>query len=97
VKAWFDLVEEVTTKYNVEPENTYGADEVGTNPFDGEREHVMGGKNAGPQYQQRDGNQENITVIVSICADSTSTPPAVIFKGQAFQVKWKQDNPANAS
>jgi len=57
----------------------------------------MGARKAGPQYPQRGGNRENITVIVTICADGTTTPPAVIFKGQAFQVKWKQDNPANAS
>ena len=96
MKAWFDLVEEVTTTYDVELENTYGADEVGTNPFGGEKEHVMGGKNASPHYQQCNGNHENITLVVSICADGTSTPPAVIFKGQAFQVKWKKDNPVNA-
>ena len=40
---------------------------------------------------------ENITVIVTICADGTSLPPAVLFKGQAFQVKWAQDNPTKAS
>jgi hypothetical protein len=97
LKAWFDLVEDVTTKYNIVKENTYGTDEIGTNPRDGERERVMGGHNLGPQYQQRDGTRENITVIVTICADGTSTPPAVIFKGQAYQVHWKQDNPINAS
>ncbi|KIK72579.1 hypothetical protein PAXRUDRAFT_65996, partial [Paxillus rubicundulus Ve08.2h10] len=50
-----------------------------------------------PQYQQRTGSRENTTIIVMICADDTSTPPAVIFKGNVYQVKWKQDNPANAS
>lgn len=48
------------------------------------------------QYQQRDGNWENITVIVTIGTDGSSTPPAVIFKGKAYQAKWKQDNPTNA-
>ena len=31
------------------------------------------------QHQQKTGNRENITVIVTICADGTSMPPAVIF------------------
>lgn len=97
VKLFYNIIEELSNKYDIEPQNIYGADEIGTNPFSGERERVIGGKGAGPHYQQRDGNRENITVIVTICADGTSTPPAVIFKGQAFQVKWKQDNPANAS
>ena len=35
-------------------------------------------------------------VIVTVCADGSSTPPTVILKGQAFQVKWTQGNPANA-
>jgi hypothetical protein len=57
----------------------------------------MGGQKKGPQYQQIGGDHENITVIVTICADGTSTPPAVIFMGKGYQVNWKQDNPANAS
>ena len=96
-KAWFDLVEEVTTKYSIMPETTYGVDEVGTNPFNGEKEWVMGARQAAPQYQQWDGNRENITVLVTICADGTTPPPAAIFKGRSFQTKWKQDNPADAA
>ena len=57
----------------------------------------MGSRKPGPQYQQHDGIQENITVIVTVCVDGTATPPAVIFKGQGFQMKWKQDNPPDAS
>lgn len=52
VKAWFDLVEMVKTKYSIADENTYAVDEVGTNPLNGEWEWVMGGKKEGPQYQQ---------------------------------------------
>ena len=95
-KAWFDLVEEVTMKYSIMLETTYGVDEVGTNPFNGKKEWVMGARQAAPQYQQQDGNRENITVLVTICADGTTPPPAVIFKGRSFQMKWKQDNPADA-
>lgn len=63
----------------------------------GERERVFGARKAAPQYQQRDGTRENITVLVTICADGTSQAPAVIFKGSAYQVKWQQNNPLNAS
>ena len=54
----------------------------------GEHEHVFGARKKAAPYQQRGGTRENITVIVTICADGTSTPPAVIFKGNAYQVKW---------
>ena len=46
-----------------------------------------GTKKTKVQHQQWDRNCEKITVIVTICADGTSLPPAVLFKGQAFQVK----------
>ena len=50
----------------------------------GQKEHVMGGHKPGPQYQQHDGNWENITIIVTFCTDGTSTPPAMIFKGKGY-------------
>ena len=96
-KMWFDLVEEVTVKYGIVPETTYRVDEVGTNPFSGEKEWVIGARQAALQHQKQDGNRENITVLMTICVDGTTLPPAAIFKGRAFQMKWKQDNPADAA
>lgn len=95
--SWFQMLEDVVLQYKIVEETTYGTDEVGCNPSEGQKEWVMGGHKPGPQYQQRDGIRENVTVIVTICADGTSTPPAVIFKGKGYQVQWKQNNPANAS
>jgi hypothetical protein len=63
----------------------------------GECETVFAEQGKGAPYQQRAGTRENITVIVTICANGTSTPPAIIFKGSAYQVKWSQNNPLNAS
>lgn len=96
-KAWFDLLEDVFEKYDINEDCIYAADEIGISPDSGEHERVIGGRRPGPQYQQRTGNRENITIIVTICADGTAQPPAVILKGNAYQVKWKQENPANAS
>jgi hypothetical protein len=61
------------------------------------RECVIGRAGKSTQYQQRDGNHENITVIVIICADGTSIAPAIIFKGKSYLPEWKQDNPLEAS
>jgi hypothetical protein len=96
-EAWWSLLQEMITKYEVKQHNMYGVDEMGCQPQGGEREHVFGRKKNGPQYQQRGGNRENVTVIVTICTDGTATSPSVIFKGSAFHVKWNQENPANAS
>lgn len=97
IAAWFGLLKGTKDEFDIEKECTYGTDEIGVNSSEGRKERVMGSRKPGPQYQQRDGIRENITVIVTVCADGTTTPPAVIYKGQGYQVKWKQDNPANAS
>ena len=81
----------------IEEDCTYGVDESGFWPAGGTREHIIGAKGKKTQHQQGDGNCENTTVIVTICADGTSLPPAVIYKGKAFLVKWAQDNPTEAS
>ncbi|KIO07658.1 hypothetical protein M404DRAFT_103207, partial [Pisolithus tinctorius Marx 270] len=67
-------------KFDIEQHNIYGVDEMGCQPAGGEQEYVIGAWKTGPQYQQRGGSCENITVIVTICADGTATSPAVIFK-----------------
>jgi hypothetical protein len=95
--VWFNLLEGVLDQYDIAEDCIHAVDEVGISAQSGEGERVIGSRKPGPQYQQRTGSKENTTVIVTICADGTSSPPAIIFKGNAYQAKWKQDNPANAS
>lgn len=95
---WWDLLKHALTKYNIDPENIYGADEVGIQAGGhGEKEHVFGPCTKEVPYQQRSGSRENITVICTICADGSTIPPAVIFKGSAYNVKWGENNPLKAS
>ncbi|CAA7264028.1 unnamed protein product [Cyclocybe aegerita] len=100
-KAWCDLVENVQLHGDegnaIAPENTYALDEAGfqANGDEGE-ERVIGGVGKNVQYQQQAGTRETTTVIVNICADGTAIPPAVLFSGKGFAVRWKQDNPAEA-
>lgn len=98
---YYTLLEEVIMgEEGEEPvavELIFGVDETGIQSGIGTRERVIGVAGERIQHQQRSGNRENITVIVTICADGTSLAPAVIFKGEHYQVSWKQDNPLNAS
>ncbi|KAI0039390.1 hypothetical protein FA95DRAFT_1027873 [Auriscalpium vulgare] len=94
--AWFDLVNKTVAEYNIIPELTWGTDEAGFNPALADKQRAIGRSGRKVLYQQRNGIRENITVIATICGDGTSLPPAVIFKGQAYQVRWKQNNPLNA-
>ena len=58
---------------------------------------MIGAARTKTQYQQQGGMRENITVMVTICADGTLILPTIVFKGKAFQLNWLQDNPLNAS
>ncbi|TFK20621.1 hypothetical protein FA15DRAFT_707923 [Coprinopsis marcescibilis] len=96
-KAFYNLLKKALEDYNIKPHNIYGVDEVGCQPYRSDHKHVIGPQRSGLEYQQRTRNRKNITIIVSICANGSSLPPAMIFKGKGYQIKWKQNNPANAS
>lgn len=75
----------------------YSADETGLMMGVALRERVIALAGKKIQQLQSSGNRENVTVMVKICADGTSLPPAVIFKGEGYQMSWKQNNPLQAS
>jgi hypothetical protein len=95
--AWYNIYNHTKTEHNVPDELVYGADESGFLPGGGNTQRVIGGKGKKVQHQQRSGDRENITVILTICADGTYLSPVVIYKGSAFQTKWTQENPLGAS
>jgi len=88
-----DIREETEDDSEIPDELVYATDETGIQGGIGSKERVIGPKGQHIQHQQQSGTWENITVIVTICADGTSIPPAIIFKGEGFQVAWKQNNP----
>jgi hypothetical protein len=79
------------------PENIYGMDESRFPASSSRRERVIGGAGKKTQHQRGDGSRENTTVIVTICGDGTYIKPAVIYKGQTYNVRWDQENPTSAS
>ena len=93
---YFEVLREVWEEYDIPDELVYGADETGIQTGIGITEHVIGPAGSKIQHQQRNGNRENITILPTICADGTSVPPTVIYKGEAFQTKWLQENPLDA-
>lgn len=97
VDHYFDLLEKTLTEHNIQPHNIYGFDESGFPLGGGKKTRVVGPTGDRTQKMQRDGNKENVTVMATICADGTSVPPVVIFKGQYFLEKWRQENPIDAA
>jgi hypothetical protein len=95
-EEYFQILKDVREKYNIPDELVYGADETGIQSGIGVTERVIGPAGAKIRHQQRSGTRENITVLPTICADGTSLAPTVIYKGEAFQTKWLQENPLDA-
>lgn len=97
VKAWFDLVEKECISKGIKRENIYGMDESGFPPANQGRQRVVGRRGTKSQHKSGGANRENVTVLVTICADGTTLRPTIIFKGKNFLKKWGEDNIAGAS
>ncbi|KAF5378013.1 hypothetical protein D9757_009862 [Collybiopsis confluens] len=97
VDHWFELVKEQIVEAGVKPENTYGMDESSTPRGNVTKERVAGARGTKTQHRTGGANRENITSVVTICADGTTLNPTVIFKGQNLYTKWSENNVANAT
>ncbi|KAF9224098.1 hypothetical protein BS17DRAFT_880130 [Gyrodon lividus] len=95
--TWCNLLKETLKREKIEEDCLWAADETGFQPGGGTRQRVFGPVKKKIQHQQHDGNRENITVMVTICADGEDIAPTVIYKGQAFSTNWHQDNELQAS
>ncbi len=93
IKHYFNLLGAVMNKYNFKDENIYSFDKTGC-PFSGDetKEHVYTSQGESVQYKQSEGNQENVTAMVTICADGTYLVPITIFKGKHIQKAWHKAN-----
>lgn len=95
-QEYWDILNNTVETYRITEATTFGVDEIGVQSRGSGMERViMARSKKGVQHQQTAGTRKNTTVIVTICADGT--PPAVIFKGSAFQVTWGENNPLKAS
>ena len=93
LRKWFDAFEEeVVNDPDVLLENVYNMDESGFSIGTIKAGHVIIDSKAPNQFQAQPGRQEWVTVVECICADGTSIPPYVIFKGKDLNIKWIPDN-----
>lgn len=60
------------------------ADKTGFQPNDGQTQWVIGAAGKKIQYQQRNGNRENITIMVTICTNGNKISSAMIYKEKRF-------------
>ncbi|KAJ3870644.1 hypothetical protein F5051DRAFT_341761, partial [Lentinula edodes] len=98
-ERYFNLLENVIKGKGgddiIPAELSYGTNESGLQKGIGQKPRGLGAAKKKIQHQQQSGDQENITVIVTICGDGPATALAATHKGKGHQAKWKQNNPLN--
>lgn len=98
VKHWYeDIVQRHIVDKGIDPELIYAMDESGFPPSHQGTERVVGAKGTKTQHKQGGGDRENVTAVITICADGTKLVPSIIFKAKNFQTRWREDNVAGAS
>lgn len=95
VGKWFDIVKEEIVDKQISPELIFGMDESGFPPANDAKLSVIGRARKKTQPRRGGGNRENVTAIVTICADGTWPKPVVIFKAQCIMSKWTKNNIAD--
>ena len=91
------LVKREVVDNRVPPELLYQIDETSTPQQLGIKLRVVGPQESRRQHLQQSGTKENITVLVTICADGTALPPTVVFKNKELPEDIHYDNVAKAS
>lgn len=97
-RHWFEeIVKKRIIDTGTRPQDMYGMDESGFPPSDQGTQRVVGRRGTKTQHKQGTANRENVTVLVTVCADGTMVKPCIIFKGQNIQGGWGNDNIAEAA
>jgi len=96
VKSWYDILEEFVVNAGIAPENVYGMDESGFPTAYGGKEKVIGARGTKTQHKQGGADRENVTAVITICADGSTVRPLLIFKGKKMNKSWFNNNVSDA-
>lgn len=91
------LVKREVVDKNVPPELLYQIDETSTPQQLGIKLRVVDPRESRRQHLQESGTKENITILVTICADGEALPPTIIFKNKELPEDIHRNNIAKAS
>jgi hypothetical protein len=93
IKEWFLMVQRAIDENGIQPEDIYNFDETGfAMGLISAQKVVTRAEYYGRRSILQPGNREWVTAIETICADSYSLPPCIIFKGQVYIAGWFESN-----
>lgn len=96
VNAYFDLLQSVIRGYNVKVENIWNMDEKGIQLGIGRRFSALIDRDQKTVHSVESGSRDLVTIIEAVCADGKALRPSVIFQGIRRDLRWGEDNPAEA-
>ena len=97
VKSFEDVIEAEIVEAAIAAGNVYAMDETSFNQRNDSLDFRAGPVGQENQYQIGSEQQENITVIVTICGDGSTLSPTIVFAAKNIDEVWYDKNPANAA
>jgi hypothetical protein len=92
ISAWFKLVEDTKAKYGVHDHDVHNFDETGFQMgVISSMKVVTGAERRNRPQLVQPGDWEWVTVIQSICAAGSCTPPFIIYKGRVHISAWYEE------
>ena len=88
LNKWFEDLQHVIKENNIESHNLYNMDESGFAIGDVEASQRIINAEIRQRFQAKPGRQEWVTAVECICADGSSLPAFIIFKGENISRQW---------
>ncbi|CAN0272700.1 unnamed protein product, partial [Ascophyllum nodosum] len=87
LKSFYANWKELITRLQPQPDHIWNTDETGALTVE-PAQRVIAERGQNVVGTKRSNSRENTTVVATINAAGTATPPLIIFKGQRVQAAW---------
>jgi hypothetical protein len=89
IRGWFELVKNTINKHGILPQDIYNFDETGFQMGQISASMVVtDASKTGRPKQVKPTNTQWVTLIQGACADGSTIPPSLIFKGKELNHTW---------
>ncbi len=89
IQGWFALVRNTINKYGILPQDIYNFDETGFQMGQiSAAKSVTDASKSGRPKQVKPTNTQWVTLIQGACADGSTIPPFLVFKGKQLNHTW---------